>query len=84
MMSIYRMNNVIKRIKQLELLYGSNIPEVIAEFADGTKTTCKGVPPAEMLFNTENPIIKTSGNKFADLVNVIINPVPNRNIEDYE
>ena len=74
MMSIYRMNSVMKRLKQLEQQYGSNIPEVIAEFADGTKNTYKGIPPAELLFDTENPTIKTSGSKFADLVNVIINP----------
>lgn len=84
MMSIYRMNSVMKRLKQLEQKYGINLPEVVAELADGTKVTCKGTPSADLLFDKENPIIKTSGSQFAELINAIINPLPNRNIEDFE
>lgn len=73
---------VIKRIMQLEKQYQSNLPLVIAEYKNGEKVTYEGAPPIEEL--TSGNIVDLSGSEFAELLNAIIHPAPNRNFEDFE
>lgn len=75
---------IIRRLEVLEKRFGGTLPEVITEYRNGETVTYKGLPPMEHIFRLENPIIKTWGSDFADLVNDTIHPLPNRDIEDYE
>lgn len=76
--------DIVRRLKELEQRAGSNLPDVIAEYQDGSRVLYKGLPPIEDIFSENNPIIRTAGSEFADLVNSILHPVPNRNIEELE
>ena len=79
-----RYREIVKRIDRIERLHGKGFPEVVAIYADGTQITHKGSPPIEHLVSESNPIIRTFGSEFADMINAIIHPVSNRNIENYE
>ena len=76
-------SKILKRIDKLEQVRKC-IPEVVAIYADGATTTYKGAPLCESFFDEVNPIIKTYGSEFAELLNAIINPVENRYLENYE
>ena len=39
---------------------------------------------AEDMFREDNHIVRAWGSEFADMVNTLLHPVPNRNIEDFE
>lgn len=78
------MKSIISRLEELEKRSGGVLPLVIAEYQNGERMEYKGLPPIEDFQRVDNPIVQTSGSEFADLVNVIIHPVPNRNIEDFE
>lgn len=54
------------------------LPVVSVDYKDGTTKTFRAFP--DDLKNA----IKAYGCDFAELVNVILHPVPNRNIEDLE
>lgn len=73
-----------KRLRVLESRLGSNIPDVFAEYADGHIEKFRGLPPIEYIFKEDNIIVRTYGSSFANLVNAIMHPEPNRKIEDYE
>ncbi len=74
----------IARLQQLEKRSGSMLPEVVAEYQNGDKIKYRGLPPMEHLFCEDNPIINTSGSDFAELVNALIHPLPNREFSDFE
>lgn len=76
--------DIIRRLEQLEKRFENNQPIVYAEYQNGECIKYEGPPPVEHMFRNDNPIIKTYGSEFAELLNAIIQPVPNRNIEDYE
>lgn len=75
---------VLNRLKKLEQGLGTNLPEVYARYENGTIKKYQGMPPIEDMFCTENPIVSTYGSEFADLIDIIMHPVENRNIEDFE
>lgn len=77
-------NEILKRLMELERKIGQNLPEVYAEYNNGDKVKYYGLPPIDHLFREDNPINRTYGSSFADLINVLIHPIPNRNIEDFE
>ena len=81
---MYGQGSIIKRIRVLEQKYLVPLPVIIVEYADRTTACFEGMLPIEELFKEDNPVVKTYGSEFAELLNVIINSVPNRNIEDYE
>lgn len=76
--------DIIRRIEQLEKRFENNQPIVYAEYQNGECAKYEGLPPLEHICAEDNPIVHTYGSEFADLLNAIIHPVPNRYIEDYE
>ena len=80
---MYIKENIMRRIRVLEHKYIMNLPIIIAKYEDGKVECFEGIPTDE-LFREENPIIKTWGSEFAEMLNIIINPVQNRKIEDFE
>lgn len=76
--------SIIARLEELEKKCGSTLPVVNAEYQNGEKATYYGLPPIEHLFRDDNPIIKTHGSEFAELVNVVLHPLPNRDISNFE
>ena len=79
-----RNRDIIARLERLEKICKVTLPVVVAEYSDGHQSTFYGLPPIEDILREDNPIIRTSGSEFAELLNAVIKPVPNRNIEDYE
>lgn len=79
-----RKQSIISRLEELERNHLMVLPVVNAEYQNGHKVKYNGLPPMEHLFGEENPIIKTSGSEFADLVNAMIHPLPNREFSDFE
>lgn len=79
-----RSKDIMARLERLEKICKATLPLVLAEYADGNQSTFYGLPPTEDILREDNPIVRTSGSEFAELLNAVINPVPNRNIEDYE
>ena len=76
--------SIIARLEDLEKNCGSVLPLVKAKYANGDVVDYYGLPPIDDLFRDENPIMQTFGSEFAELVNTILHPCPNRNIEDFE
>ena len=76
--------SIIARLEELERKSGLNLPVVYARYQNGETVKYYGLPPMGELFNDENPIIMTYGSSFADLVDALIHPVPNRDIEELE
>lgn len=72
------------RLKRLENALTNNLPVVDIKRQDGTITRFYGTPPYEELFNLVNPVVKAYGSSFAELLDVVIHPVPNRYIEELE
>lgn len=72
------------RLKRLENALMDNLPVVDIKRQDGTITRFYGTPPYEELFNLVNPVVKAYGSSFAELLDVVIHPVPNRYIEELE
>lgn len=71
--------NIRHRLDILEKeAYKMPLPVVSVDYKDGTTKTFRAFP--DDLKNA----IKAYGCDFAELVNVILHPVPNRNIEDLE
>ncbi len=85
-MCILRTNrkSIISRLEKLEKEYKDCIPLVYAEYRNGDVVTYKGMPPVDDITSNTNPIIRTYGSDFAEMVNVVIHPKPNRFIEDFE
>ncbi len=78
------MRNILARLEELERKSGADIPTVNAEYQNGERIKYHGLPPVDHLFREDNPIIKTSGSDFAELVNAMIHPKDNRSIEAFE
>lgn len=79
-----RKQSIILRLEELERKNGLTLPVVNAEYQDGSVVKYNGLPPIEHLFREDNPIIKTFGSEFADLINALIHPLPNREFSDFE
>ena len=77
------MRTIIDRIQALEKKCTDTLPVVIAAFQNGERATYKGCPPLEH-FKGDNPIVETSGSEFADMLNVVLHPIQNRDIADFE
>lgn len=78
-----QMSVIYRRLIELEKKSGAVLPVVFAEYQNSETVTYKGLPPINHIFRSENPIIRTWGSDFADMVNELIHPVPNRCIEDF-
>ena len=78
------MRKIITRLENLERRNGLTLPVVIAEYQNGETIDYRGLPPIDHLLREDNPIIKTSGSDFAELVNAMIHPVDSRNIDAFE
>lgn len=76
--------SIIARLEELERKNGLTLPVVNAEYQSGETVKYNGLPPMKHLFRDENPIVKTFGSEFADLVNALIHPLPNREFSDFE
>lgn len=76
--------SILMRLKKLEKGLCTNLPEVYAVYEDGTIKQYQGTPPFDDIFSVNNPIVRTYGSCFADLINSIIHPLENRNIGDFE
>lgn len=57
---------------------------VIVEYENGDVRKHVGAPPIEDWTNKENPMKKMYGSPFASLLGIILNPAPDRDINDYE
>lgn len=79
-----QIETVKRRLEELERRSGATLPGVFAEYQNGDTVTYRGLPPMDQIFRPENPIVRTWGSDFADMVNVLLHPVPNRHIEDLE
>lgn len=77
------MRTIIDRIKALEKKCADPLPVVIAVYENGEKVTYKGLPPVEHFGRDINPIKETSGSEFADLLNTVLHPLPDREITDF-
>ena len=77
------MRTIIDRIQALEKKCTDPLPVVIAVYQNGERATYKGCPPLEH-FKGDNPIMETSGSEFADMINVVLHPMPDREIADFE
>ena len=78
------MKSIVSRLERLEKQCGGTLPVVNVVYEDGTQAVFYGLPPIEHITRSDNPIIQASGSEFADLVDAIIHPLPNRNIDDLE
>lgn len=81
------MNKSIKsRLEKLEknMLRQGKLPKVVLRYEDGSETIHGGFPPIENIMRGDNPAVLAYGSEFADMVNLIMHPVPNRNIEELE
>ena len=76
--------SILARLEELEKRCGSNLPVVNVIYQNGDSATFYGTPPAEDMFREDNHIVRAWGSEFADMVNTLLHPVPNRNIEDFE
>lgn len=72
------------RLKRLEKAFTNVLPIVNAKYQNGAMKRFYGTPPIEDLLSIDNPIIETSGSQFADLINAILHPLSNRNIDELE
>ena len=81
---MYGQGSIIRRIALLEQKYLVKLPVVMAEYEDGTVVCFEGTPPIGELARKENPVVKICGSEFAEMLNAIIKPVPNRNFDDFE
>ncbi len=77
------MKSIIDRIKALEGKFADPLPVVIAVYENGERATYKGCPPLEHFYGN-NCIMETYGSEFADLLNTVLHPLPNRDIADFE
>ena len=72
--------SITYRLERLEAGKKNVLPKVIVEYAGGHEETFLGYPGNEKL----EKAIRTYGSDFAQLIDVILHPAPNRNIEDLE
>lgn len=72
------------RLKRLEKAFANDLPIVDAKYQNGETKRFYGTPPIEDLLNADNPIIETAGSDFAELINAILHPLPNRDIDELE
>lgn len=77
------MRTIIDRIQALEKKCTNPLPVVIAVYHNGERVTYKGCPPLEH-FEGNNRIVETSGSEFADMLNVVLHPMADRDISDFE
>lgn len=76
--------SIIARLEELEKRCGNNLPVVNVTYRNGDGATFYGIPPVEDIFSEENPIVRAWGSEFADMVDTLLHPLPNRNIDDFE
>ena len=73
--------SIAYRLEKLEKdLKGVELPIVKLLYENGHKATFYGTPPIEAF----NGVSLAYGSDFANLINAVLHPVPNRNIEDLE
>ena len=77
-------DSIMRRLKELERKSEAILPIVFAEYQYGDTAIYRGLPPMDHIFREVNPIVRTWGSDFANMVNELLHPAPNRHIEDFE
>lgn len=78
------MDSIMRRLKELERKSEAALPIVFAEYQNRDTAIYRGLPPMDHIFREVNPIVRTWGSDFANMVNELLHPAPNRHIEDFE